>query len=360
MKTLTMVRGRGRAPVAELEKLEAADGWPRVTLYEKRLQSDMIDRLDVERVPGARGWAYRRLPAGLALALVAFRRRRQYDAVVSWAEAFGLPFAALLKATRVQTPHVALFSWISVPKKAAVLRRVHSHIHRLVLWSSGQYEFAVREIGIPEERIVQLRWLVDEKFWRPMGGPTDMACAAGREMRDYATLIEAIRDWPVPLHIAANAEAGRSDRWMSDLRSVGPLPPHLTIGAKPYPELRALYARSRFVVVPLLPSDTDNGITVMTEAMAMGKAVICTRVSGQRDLLEDGVNGLFVSPQDPRALRQAIDHLWSHPEECERMGREGRRKVERLHTLDGFVAGVRRAVEEAIAEVRSSRPGGVR
>ena len=353
MRTLTMARGRGRAPVAELERLEAADAWPRVTLYEKQLQSDMIDGLDVERMPGPRGWLCRRLPPGLALALVAFRRRRRYDAVISWAEAFGLPFAALQKATGDRTPHVALFSWISVPKKAAVLRRVHSHINRLVLWSSGQYEFAVRDVGVPAERIVRLRWLVDDKFWRPMGGPTDMACAVGREMRDYATLVDAIRDWPVPFHIAANAEAGRSDRWMSDLRTVGPLPPHITMGARPYPELRSLYARSRFVVIPLQPSDTDNGITVMTEAMAMGKAVICTKVAGQRDLLEDGVNGLFVPPKDPRALRQAIEHLWSHPEECERMGCEGRRKIERFHTLDAFVTGVERAAAEAIDEVRS-------
>jgi glycosyltransferase involved in cell wall biosynthesis len=97
----------------------------------------------------------------------------------------------------------------------------------------------------------------------------------------------------------------------------------------------------------------------MTEAMAMGKAVICTKVDGQRDLLEDGVNGLFVPPKDPRALRQAIEHLWAHPEECERLGRAGRTKVERLHSLEGFVDGVHRAVEEAISDVgsRSSARG---
>lgn len=350
-----MVRGRGRPPLAELQALEAADQWPRVTLYETHLPSDMIDRLDVDRLPGARGFLYRRLPPGVALALVAFHRRHRYDAVVSWAEAFGLPFAALLKATGSPTPHVALFSWISVPKKAAVLRRVHSHIHRLVLWSSVQNDFAVRELGIPQERIVRLRWLVDARFWRPLGGPSDGVCAAGREMRDYATLVEAVRDWPVPFHIAANAEAGRSDRWMADLRAMGPLPPQVTIGAKPYPELRALYARSRFVVVPLLPSDTDNGITVLTEAMAMGKAVVCSKVDGQRDLVEDGVNGLLVPPGDPRALRRAIEHLWAHPEDCERMGRAGRRKVEREHTLEAFVAGVKRAVDEAIVEASPRR-----
>lgn len=350
-----MVRGSGRAPLAELERLEAADRWPRVTLYEKQLESDMIDRQDLDRVPGPGGRVLRRLPAGAALALLAFGRRRRYDAVISWAEAYGLPFAALLKATGARVPHVALFSWISVPKKAAVLRRVHSHIHRLVLWSSAQYEFAVREIGIRPERIVKLRWLVDEQFWRPLDVPVDMACAAGREMRDYATLVEAIRDWPIPFHIAANAEASRNDRWMSDLRRTGPLPPQITIGPKTYPDLRDLYARSRFVVVPLLPSDTDNGITVMTEAMAMGKAVICSRVAGQRDLLEDGVNGIFVPPGDARALRQAIEYLWSHPDECARLGREGRKKVEQFHTLDRFVSGVRRAVDEAIDEVHSPR-----
>ncbi len=346
-----MVRGRGRLPQAEMERLEAADLAPRESLYPRELHSDMIDLAEVERAPGVRGFLYRRLPSGLALALVAFGRRHRYDAVVSWAEHFGLPFAALLKVTRARVPHVGLFSWISVPTKAAVLRRVQRQIHRLVLWSSGQYEFAVRELGIAPERIVELRWLVDQQFWRPLPGAGDMVCAAGREMRDYATLVEAVRDWPVPFHIAANADKGRTDRWMSDMSGVG-LPPHVTWGPKPYPELRALYARSRFVVIPLLPSDTDNGITVMTEAMAMGKAVVCTRVAGQRDLLEDGVNGIFVPPGDPRALRQAMERLWSDPELCDRLGRAGRKKIEQNHTIDRFVAGVRRAVDEAIEEVR--------
>jgi glycosyltransferase involved in cell wall biosynthesis len=357
MKTLTLtLGGNAKPPLAELERREAADEWPRITYYEKQLESDMLDERYVASAGGARGALYRRLPVGVALALEGFRRRRSYDAVVSWAEHFGLPMAALLKATGSRTPHVGLFSWISTPRKAAVLRRVHTHIHRIVVWSSIQYDFAIG-LGIPARRLVQLRWLVDQKFWRPMGVPTDMICTAGREMRDYATFLEAIRGLSVPCHVAANAGVGRRDRWMADLADPSVLPPHVTLGAKPYPELRALYARSRFVVIPLFPTDTDNGITVMTEAMAMGKAVICSRVSGQRDLLEDGVNGLFVPPGDPRALRQAMEHLWAHPEICERMGQEGRRRIERAHTLEQFVAGVRGAVEEAVAEVRGRSPG---
>jgi glycosyltransferase involved in cell wall biosynthesis len=294
------------------------------------------------------------VPIGVAQALEAFSRRRNYDAIVSWGERFGLPLAGILKATRARTPHVALFSWISTPKKAAFLRRVHSHIHRLVLWSSIQTEFAVNVLGIPPSRIVELRWLVDQQFWRPMPGPTDMFCAVGREMRDYATLLEAARDLSIPCHIAAKVDVGKVDQWMTDLRDPGAFPPHITIGSKPYPELRALYARSRFVVLPLQPTDTDNGVTAMTEAMAMGKAVICTRVDGQRDVLRDGVNGLFVPPRDPRALRDAIEYLWSHPDVCERMGREGRKRIEEFHTLDAFVNAVQQAVEDAIAEVHAA------
>jgi glycosyltransferase involved in cell wall biosynthesis len=172
-------------------------------------------------------------------------------------------------------------------------------------------------------------------------------------MRDYATLVEAMRDLIVPCHIAAKIDIGKTDRWMTDLRDPTALPPHITLGSKPYPELRALYARSRFVVLPLQPTDTDNGVTAMTEAMAMGKAVICTRVDGQRDVLQDGVNGLFVPPRDPGALREAIEYLWTHPDVCERMGLEGRKRIEQFHTLDRFVTGVQGAVEDAIAEVRS-------
>jgi glycosyltransferase involved in cell wall biosynthesis len=357
MKTLTLVlsgSGGNKPPREELERREAAGEWPRVTYYEKQLNSDLLGEDAVAAATGLRGQLYRRMPLGPAIALEAFRRREQYDAVISWAEHFGIPFAGLLKASRARVPHVALFSWISTPRKAALLKRVHRQIHRLVLWSSVQYDFAVNRIGIPPERIVQLRWLVDQAYWKPIPGPTDTICSAGREMRDYATLIEALRGSSIPCHIAANVGVGRKDAWMQDLKGAE-IPSNVTLGAKSYPELRALYARSRFVVFPIYPTDTDNGVTAMTEAMAMGKAVICSRVDGQRDVLVDGVNGIFVPPRDPRALRQAIEHLWSHPEECERMGREGRKRVEQNHTLEQFVGGVKRAVEEAVAEVRGAR-----
>jgi hypothetical protein len=172
MRILTVTYGGlGQPGAEELARREAADEWPRVTLYQNQLNSDMLDERDILGLEGARGAVLKRLPMGLAQALEAYSRRKRYGAIVSWGERFGLPLAALLKATRSRTPHIALFSWVSTPKKAAVLRHVHSHIHRLVVWSSVQYDFAVRELGIPPsqpEFAIQapLAFAVDEAIAR--------------------------------------------------------------------------------------------------------------------------------------------------------------------------------------------------
>ena len=69
----------------------------------------------------------------------------------------------------------------------------------------------------------------------------------------------------------------------------------------------------------------------------MGKAVIVTRTRGQIDVIQDGVQGIYVPPRDPHALRAAIEYLLAHPEEAERMGRAGRALAEERHTLTGYV-----------------------
>jgi glycosyltransferase involved in cell wall biosynthesis len=135
----------------------------------------------------------------------------------------------------------------------------------------------------------------------------------------------------------------------------GPLPESITVSRLSPVELRALYARSRFVVIPLLESDSDNGLTVLLEAMAMGKAVICSRIKGQVDVIQEGVTGIFVPQGDPEALRAAILRLWNDPEEAERMGRAGRKFVEENTTWDSFVANVKAVVEEVHREHRHGR-----
>jgi len=361
MRTLTLVAaGSGLPDREELLRRERADEMPRASLYADTLGSDMLDERFLAAVPRARARVYRGIPTPAAQVMEAFIRMTGYDAVISWSEHLGIPLAGLLKATGRRPVHVGLFSWISKPKKAMLLRRVHSRFDRIILWSSVQRDFAVNTLGIPASRIAFTRYHVDQKFWRPLGGaPAEMICAAGREMRDYATLIEALRGTGIRGHIAAQPYPGKHDGWMSDLSS-GELPPNVTVGARSPADLRRLYNSSRFTVIPLMETDTDNGVTCILESMAAGKPVICSRTKGQCDVVRDGETGLYVTPGDPRALREAITFLWNHPQEAERMGRQARAYIERFHTFDWWTAEVRSIVEDAVQEHRrallSKRP----
>jgi glycosyltransferase involved in cell wall biosynthesis len=358
MKVLTLAQAlAGRLDSEDLEKRESSDQWPRTLLFEKKLNADMFDERFIHRVPPFRKMLYAKLPMNVAQVMEAFIIKNRYDAVISWAEILGLPFAALLKITFSRKPHVGIFSWISKPKKARVLKMVQSHFDRIVLMSTAQRDFAVHALHIPSEKVALLHWPVDLKYWRPMGNvPNKIICSVGREMRDYGTLIKALEGTGIRCHIAAGGltNGDKKDAWLKDVS--GNLPSNITVGKKNYTELRSLYAESMFVVIPLFPTDTDNGTTSILEAMAMGKAVICTKVDGQRDVIRDGVNGIFVPPNDPKALREAIEFLTANPDIANRMGLEGRKFVEQYHSLDMFVESIGHIVQESV-EAKSTHRG---
>lgn len=354
MRTLALVTaGYTQLQQAELSRLEREDLHPRATLFPRTLNADLLDKRYLDKCPQWRRLLYAALPMWLAQLVEALFQRRNYDAVVSWGERLTLGFALVLWVTRASVPHIALMYSISKKQKAWLLRLTQKKIDRLILWTSSQREFAVNELRIPRWKVVSAHWGVDQEFYRPMGTETDMICSAGREMRDYATLIQALRDSSIRCHIAAYPLPGKNDAWIKAVEDLKPLPPHITIGKlQNVEELRRLYARSRFVVVPLLQNETDSGTAVILQAMAMGKAIICSRTKGQRDHVEDGRTGIYVPVGDARALREAIQYLWDIPELAERMGREGRKRVERYHSLDQFVDKVKCVVEEVVAAYR--------
>ncbi|NTV62925.1 MAG: glycosyltransferase [Oscillochloris sp.] len=71
----------------------------------------------------------------------------------------------------------------------------------------------------------------------------------------------------------------------------------------PNEELRPFFEASDVVVLPYV-SATQSGVVQL--AFGFGKPVITTRVGGLYEVVEDGVNGLVVPPQDERALADAV------------------------------------------------------
>jgi glycosyltransferase involved in cell wall biosynthesis len=65
----------------------------------------------------------------------------------------------------------------------------------------------------------------------------------------------------------------------------------------------------------------------LLEGMACGRPVICTRVASMPEIVEDGVCGFIVAPNDPVELAGRIGWLHDHPMEASAMGTAARRRV---------------------------------
>src|SRR6059058_6080853 len=159
------------------------------------------------------------------------------------------------------------------------------------------------------------------RFFRPFEAPPepDLICSAGQLLRDYPTLVEAVRGLPLRLRIAAGSP------WIAkELKPDAPLPENVQWRRYSRFELRELYRRSAICIVPIQENDYQTGISTILEMMAMGKCVIATRTRGQTDTLVDGVNGIYVPPGDVPALRAAILRTLERPEETARIGAAAR------------------------------------
>jgi len=69
---------------------------------------------------------------------------------------------------------------------------------------------------------------------------------------------------------------------------------------------------------------------VVLEAMAAGRPVIASRIGGLPDMVVDGETGLLISPDDPAALRTALERLLADRDLREQFGQAGQRRVEQF------------------------------
>lgn len=341
-----LILAAGRFP-ASLRTEIAADREPRLDVFElaDRLGADILDfqAVDASKSAAVR-LATRGGGASAGLAVLGFKAARRYDAIFTTGEDIGLPLGMLLKAMPRRCSHTMIAHTLFPAKKKVFFRlgRVASQIDRILVYSTTEERLATDELGVPASAVERIFYQADERFFRP--GETeperDLLCAAGQLLRDYDCLIEAVRDLPVRVEIAAGSP------WIDKrLEPDRELPPNVTWGKKSRFDLRALYWRSALAIVPIKQNHYQTGIATILEMMAMGKCVIATKTHGQTDTIVDGETGIYVPPGDPRALREAIERMLARPDDATRIGRAARRFMEEQAGLDVFTKKLIAAIE---------------
>jgi len=334
-----LILAAGRFDPAQTASAVAADREPRLDVFElaRVLPADVLDFKDVDasRSPVVRA-ARRALGPSAALALLGAERAAGYEAILTTGEDIGIPLAARLRFARGRPSHTMIAHTLFPLKKRLffAVGRVDATIDRFLCYATSEERNLVERLSVPAERVRRIAYHADQLFFRPFPSPPDpdLVCSAGQLLRDYPTLIEAVRGLPLRLRIAAGSP------WIAkELKPGAPLPGNVEWGRYSRFDLRELYRRSAVCVVPIQENDYQTGISTILEMMAMGKCVIATRTRGQTDTLVDGVTGIYVPPGDVAALRAAIVRALEGPEETARIGAAARRYIEENATLDLFV-----------------------
>jgi glycosyltransferase involved in cell wall biosynthesis len=87
---------------------------------------------------------------------------------------------------------------------------------------------------------------------------------------------------------------------------------------------------ARFIVVP---SVWYEGFPMcVVESFACGTPVLCSRLGGLSEIVEDHLTGLHFNPGDAQDLARTVDWAWKHPVALVEMSHAARRKYETAYT----------------------------
>ncbi|HET8797555.1 MAG TPA: glycosyltransferase family 4 protein, partial [Thermoanaerobaculia bacterium] len=174
--------------------------------------------------------------------------------------------------------------------------------------------------------------------------PRILCVAAHKPYKGLPVLIDAcalLRNGGVVFHCEVVGHGPMHDELEARIRTRG-LEGLVTLtGPRGEEEVaRKMSEAALFVLPSIIASDGQmEGIPVaLMEAMASGKAVISTAISGIPELIDSGVNGVLVSPGDAEALAAAMRDLLGDRRRADELGRRAQEKVRNAFSLRGCVA----------------------
>ena len=188
-------------------------------------------------------------------------------------------------------------------------------------------------LGVDRARVIPNYVLTDA--FRPMpdiAPEPDLALSIGRfvDQKNPFNLVNAFRDSPYRLHMIGGG--GHKVRLRRHIKKEQL--PVTMLGNQPHLALPELLNRAAVYVQPSL---FEGHPKTLLEAMACGRPVVATDVSGISAEIADGENGYLCQP-DSASIRAALDKVFGNPDLAARMGAAAREQVLRRYALERVVS----------------------
>lgn len=220
--------------------------------------------------------------------------------------------------------------------KGWVIRKAVFSADAIVSPSLAQQDF-LKSMGLPSNKNFYVPYGIDHNFYDKDIRVSEVRgryiFSSGRDVgRDYKTLIEAVRDLPIKLIIAALPR---------NLKDAGEIPANVEVLYLKRTETPPYAKGAEFIVITTIPEEKMTGSDCsgqysLLESMSYAKAVITTERATLTGYFNEGVDGLIVSPYNVAELKEAIKTLWNDPQKVKILGEAARNKVRNQFTMEIF------------------------
>ena len=210
--------------------------------------------------------------------------------------------------------------------------------------------------GVPAENVHVINNCVDTSYFafrdsQVADSPNILSVGRLVPKKGFDLLIAAcarLREMDKPIRMTIVGEGPERESLEKLIASVEVSDLVTLAGAGSHAVVRGLMSEATIFCMPFRRTksgDQDSLSLVLIEAMASGVPVISTRLAAIPEIVDDGVNGLLVDPEDPSALATAIARLVDSTELRTRFAAAARQKVETRFLLSKNVSEIRSLME---------------
>jgi glycosyltransferase involved in cell wall biosynthesis len=193
-------------------------------------------------------------------------------------------------------------------------------VSRIITHSIRQRPFYIDNLGFSENAVLYIPFGIDTEYFKPESVESEDYIFVAGEFRDFDTLLRVY-------------ENRHKDLPELRIRSGDPPPNYFPPKVKwlpraPLSTFKSEALKSRLVIVPLHYSLRSSGVMTCLHSMALGKAVLTSRVPQIDGYVVNGKTALYYKPYDENDLFRKISLLLKEDKLIAELGRKARIDVE--------------------------------